>query len=412
MAIAVFGLGFVGLTTALGFAHYGQTVYGVDTDRERTALLAKGKLPFLEKGLDAALKDNLGKRFFLADRAEDAVKNSSVIFYCVGTPCGENGEADLSYLFSAIDRTLENLGGEKKLLVVKSTVPPATAAERVIPYIESKGLRVGRDVSVANNPEFLREGHCWDDFVHPDRIVFGCSDPEGAGLLEELYRPFRAPVFPVTLNTAEFVKYLSNSFLAAMISYSNEMSMVAKKFGGIDLPKAFRIFHMDKRWGGCGMTAYAYPGCGYGGYCLPKDTDALLAAAKSRGAEPAILEDVVRTNEKMPAWIASRIAARAAPSDTIGVLGLSFKPQSDDVRDCAPAKIIRELLGLGYRRLIGYDPVASEAFRKQYALPIAYAGSLAEICGGADVLAILTAWPEFGPLKENKGLKILDFRYM
>ena len=410
--ITVVGLGFVGLTTALGFAHYGQTVYGIDIDKERTSMIGSGKLPFFEDGLDTALSDNLGKRFFIAENAGEAIKKSSIVFYCVGTPYGKNGKADLSYLFSALDNTLENLGGNKKVLVVKSTVPPTTVSERVIPYIESKGVHVGTDVIVANNPEFLREGHCWDDFVHPDRIVIGCNDHEGIRILTDLYRPFAVPVCPVSTNTGEFIKYLSNTFLATMISYSNEMSKTANAFGGIDVAEAFRIFHMDKRWKNGGMATYAYPGCGYGGYCLPKDTNALYAAAKARGADPYILGDVIKTNKNMPQWVVGQITGKVRPKQKIGILGLSFKPGSDDVRDCASAKIISGLIENGYTNIYGYDPVASKAFKAKYSLPIHYISTLDDICGIADVLVILTAWPEFKELKKTDNLNVLDFRYM
>ena len=284
MVITVFGLGFVGLTTSLGFAEYGHKVYGVEISPSRLSGIQEGRLPFLEPGLDEALTRHLGNRFFPigTDHLQRAVAESDCIYYCVGTPYGKDGQADLTYLLGAIDQTLEVRDGNRyQVLVVKSTIPPSTTSQKIIPYLQEKGLKVGVDVGVANNPEFLREGHCWDDFIHADRIVLGVSDDRSAQVLREVYATVSEPVLCVSLNTGEFIKYLSNTLLATLISYSNEMSMVADTIGDIDVAEAFRILHMDKRWGGAAMASYCYPGCGYGGYCLPKHTNALYAVART-----------------------------------------------------------------------------------------------------------------------------------
>ncbi|MBO7497819.1 MAG: UDP-glucose/GDP-mannose dehydrogenase family protein, partial [Bacteroidaceae bacterium] len=284
MVITVFGLGFVGLTTSLGFAEYGHTVYGVEISPERLATIQGGRLPFLEPGLDQALLRHQGSRFHAIgpDRLAEAVAQSDCVYYCVGTPYGQDGQADLTYLFSAIDQTLLVRPADRfQVLVVKSTIPPSTTSRKVIPYIQERGLAVGTDLGVANNPEFLREGHCWDDFIHADRIVLGVSDDRSAALLRQIYAGVPEPVYCVSLNTGEFIKYLSNTLLATLISYSNEMSVIADTIGGIDVAEAFRILHMDKRWGGATMASYVYPGCGYGGYCLPKDTNALYAVSRT-----------------------------------------------------------------------------------------------------------------------------------
>ena len=310
MVITVFGLGFVGLTTSLGFAEYGHKVYGVEISPSRLSGIQEGRLPFLEPGLDEALTRHLGNRFFPigTDQLQRAVAESDCIYYCVGTPYGKDGQADLTYLLGAIDQTLEVRDGNRyQVLVVKSTIPPSTTSQKIIPYLQEKGLKVGVDVGVANNPEFLREGHCWDDFIHADRIVLGVSDDRSAQVLREVYATVSEPVLCVSLNTGEFIKYLSNTLLATLISYSNEMSMVADTIGGIDVAKAFRILHMDKRWGGATMASYVYPGCGYGGYCLPKDTNALYAVSRSAGFDAQILHHVIDTNDHMPEFIAQKI---------------------------------------------------------------------------------------------------------
>ena len=277
MVITVFGLGFVGLTTAVGFAEKGIKVYGIDVNEERTAVIREGRLPFFEPGLDEALVRNLNKTFFVTENVMQAVAESDCIYYCVGTPYGEGGQADLTYLYSAVESTLSGIQDEKfRVLVTKSTIPPSTTKEKIVPFVEEKGFQVGRQIGIANNPEFLREGYCWDDFMNADRIVLGISDSRSEEILRRLYAGFDIPVFAVSLNTGEFIKYLSNTLLATLISYSNEMSVMADTVGDIDVAGAFRILHMDKRWGGCSMTSYVYPGCGYGGYCLPKDTNAIV----------------------------------------------------------------------------------------------------------------------------------------
>ena len=417
MVITVFGLGFVGLTTSLGFAEYGHTVYGVEISEGRLDTIRQGKLPFLEPGLDEALTRHLNKRFLPIgiEGLEEAVRQSDCVYYCVGTPYGKDGQADLTYLFGAIEQTLAERPQDRyQVLVVKSTIPPSTTSQKIIPFIEEKGLKVGTDLGVANNPEFLREGHCWDDFMNADRIVLGVSDDRSANMLRQVYATVKEPVFCVSLNTGEFIKYLSNTLLATLISYSNEMSIVADTIGGIDTAEAFRILHMDKRWGGATMASYVYPGCGYGGYCLPKDTNALYAVTRTAGFDAQILHHVIDTNDHMPSFIAQKII-RAIGNDKeqrIGILGLSFKPGSDDVRDTPSAKIIKALMDAGYKNICGYDPVAIDEFKKYYPLPIDYVTSYADILGQAQSLVITTAWPEFANVRERTDKPVVDCRYM
>lgn len=374
-----------------------------------------GRLPFLEPGMDEALARHLNANFIPRRAFEGAVAESDCVYYCVGTPYGADGQADLTYLYEALDQTLESAkDGRFRVLVTKSTVPPSTTLAKIIPFVEGRGFAVGEKIGVANNPEFLREGHCWDDFMNADRIVLGVSDGRSEEILRGIYADAQAPVFCVSLNTGEFIKYLSNTLLATLISYSNEMSLIADAIGGIDVSAAFRILHMDKRWGGCAMASYAYPGCGYGGYCLPKDTNALYAAAKAAGFDARILKNVIAVNDGMPEHIAQMIgkAAGGSRDAAIGILGLSFKPGSDDTRDAPSAKIIRELNRIGYRNILGYDPVAMPEFQAYYKLDYSCAGSYAECVERADVLVIATAWPEFKSLPEITGKKIVDCRYM
>lgn len=413
MVVTVFGLGFVGLTTAVGFAEKGVTVYGIDVNTKRMDILKEGKLPFHEPGLDEALVRNLGKNFHLTEDAATAVVASDCVYYCVGTPYGELGEADLTYLYEAINTTLQACkDGKYRVLVTKSTIPPSTTSEKIIPYIQSKGFKVGEQLGVANNPEFLREGTCWEDFMHADRIVLGVSNDRASKILLELYEGFDIPKFCVSLNTGEFIKYLSNTLLATLISYSNEMAQLADTIGEIDVAQAFRILHMDKRWNGCNMSSYVYPGCGYGGYCLPKDTNAIYALGKAKGFDGQILKNVIAVNDRRPEYMTAQIEKNIEKDSCIGILGLSFKPESDDVRDTPAAKVISGLVDDEYTNIIAYDPLAIEEFRQHYDLPIIYADSKAEVLDKADEVVILTAWKEFADIQSLTEKRIVDCRYM
>ena len=407
MVITVFGLGFVGLTTALGFSEYGHTVYGVEIDMRRLSVIQSGKLPFLEPGLATALERHLNHNFHpdSTESFQDAILQSDCVNYCVGTPYGKDGQADLTYLLEAIDQTLNVVDDTRfRVLVTKSTIPPSTSIGKIIPFLEEKGITVGDNYGVANNPEFLREGHCWTDFMNADRIVLGVSDDKSENILRYIYDGQTVPVYCVSLNT----------LLATLISYSNEMSVIADAIGDIDIATAFRILHLDKRWGGCSMASYAYPGCGYGGYCLPKDTNALYAVAKTAGFDAKILKTVIITNDRMPEFITNRIMKVIGDKKNIriAILGLSFKPESDDVRDTPSAKIIAQLLKEGYHNIYAYDPVANEEFSSHYDLDIIYYSEYEKIVTASDVFVIATAWDEFRDIRIRTEKPIIDCRFM
>jgi UDPglucose 6-dehydrogenase len=416
MNVAVIGLGFVGLTTALGLCEKGNVVYGYDTDRSKVDYLRNKAVPFYEPDLKEALDKHFPDRFRISDKLSEAVKKSDLLFFCVGTPRREDGCVDLRYILRAIGQALSIIkdNDSYKVIVIKSTVPPSSTAEIILPYIEQEGFIVGESIGLVNNPEFLREGSAWDDFMHPDRIVLGVRDARSRVILEDLYRAFEAPVQTVSYNTAEFIKYLSNTLLSTLISFSNEMAVIADKFGDIDVARAFKILHQDKRWYGspAKMTAYVYPGCGFGGYCLPKDTEAIYAQAKAKGFEPQGLKNVLLVNEKVKDFVADKLERELSKDSTIGILGLSFKPGSDDVRDTPALGIIQRLIERGFKKIVAYDPMAIESFRNSYELGIQYAKNLNEVAEMADCLVLLTAWDEF---KERKTLlsskKLYDFRY-
>ncbi|MBF0520229.1 MAG: UDP-glucose/GDP-mannose dehydrogenase family protein [Nitrospirae bacterium] len=413
--ITVIGLGFVGLTTSLGFSHKGYTVYGFDTNQEKMKSLRQHEIPFFEPGLYEALKEHKDKLFFLPDTLSEAIDNSKIIFLCVGTPSDKTGLADLSQLLNAIHDILKQIKkGQYKVIVIKSTIPPSTTNEVIKPYIESLGFEVGKDIGLSNNPEFLREGTSWMDFLCPDRVLIGTDDDEVFSVLRELYEPFGAPIYKVSYNTAEFIKYLSNTLLSTLISFSNEMSMIAHTYGDIDISKSFKILSQDRRWFGtpAAMTSYVYPGCGFGGYCLPKDTLALYAAAKSKGYEASLLKTVLEINDHIKHFLADRFSKEINTSNRVGILGLSFKPGTTDVRDTPAASLIEHLIRKGYTQITVFDPMAMEEFRKTFNPDVEYADNIEDVLSKCDCVIIVTWWKEFEAKKEillHK--KVYDFRY-
>ena len=414
--ITILGLGFVGLTTGLGFSKKGFKTYGIDINTERLNMLKNYEIPFYEPHLKEVLQETLGKSFFLDVSFEEAIKNSEAVFICVGTPAAADGSADLKYILSAIDQILEVDDNKFKVIITKSTVPPSTVSKKIIPYVKEKELKYKRDVGFASNPEFLREGYCWEDFIEPDRIVLGVEDEKSKVILDKIYKPFNAPIHYVSYNSAEFIKYLSNTLLSTLISYSNEMSMIADGIGDIDVPKAFKILHEDKRWSGnpAGMASYVYPGCGYGGYCLPKDTSALNSIAIENGIDTQVLSGNLRINDTIKDFVVDKITSALDTNDTIGILGLSFKPESDDVRFSPSKDVIEKLLLKGYKNIKAYDPLANETFKSAYPeLNIQYENELESVLNKTDNIVILTGWQEFkDKRKEISNKNIFDFRYI
>ena len=414
--ITVIGLGFVGLTTGLGFAKKGFKTYGIDINQERVNKLNNFEIPFHEPHLKEVLEETTNNTFFLNIPLAEAIKNSKAVFICVGTPAADDGSADISHLLAAIDQIIEVDSSTFKVLIIKSTVPPSTLSDRVLPYVEEKIKFLDRKIGFASNPEFLREGFCWEDFIEPDRIVIGIEDVASKKILQDLYKPFGAPIHFVSYNSAEFIKYLSNTLLSTLISYSNEMSMIADKIGDIDIPNTFKILHEDKRWSGnpASMSSYVYPGCGYGGYCLPKDTEALNAIAKANGVDTAVLSGNLRINDEIKDYLVGKIETDLNKDASIGILGLSFKPDSDDVRITPTKDIIVKLIEKGYTNLSAYDPLANHAFQKEYPdIELNYFDELDSLLQNVDNVLILTGWKEF---KNKRNLiqkkKVFDFRYI
>lgn len=415
MTVGVVGLGYVGLATALGFAQQGERVLGFDVDAARLAGLRAGRMPLGEPGFAEALARHGGKGLAFADRVEDVIAASDAVFLCVGTPSLPGGAVDLAPLRSAVEACAPALRRRGRgHLVVKSTVPPGTTRDVLGPLL--RGLGVPGTVHLSVNPEFLREGHAWEDFLRPDRIVLGCEDPLAAADLEQRYKPFDAPVVKVNPTTAEFIKYASNTLLATLVSFSNELAAVGEAVGDVDVARGFRSLALDRRWHGspAAMAGYAYPGTGFGGSCLPKDARALVAAAEARGVDPELLRAVLAVNGRAGARVAAKVRAAARPHERVALLGLAFKPGSDDVRESPSAPIVQELLAHGYTDLVVHDPRAGAAFRAAHpGLPLTYATTMEQACAEAKAVAVLTAWPEYRRVREAApGARIVDGRYM
>lgn len=412
MQIAVIGTGYVGLVTGACFAEFGTYVTCVDVDADKIARLNDGQIPIYEPGLDQLVSKNkaAGRLDFTTDIAT-AVERSLVIILAVGTPPKEDGSADLSFIEGAALDVARHMNGYK-VIVTKSTVPVGTG-ERLRRLIREQQQKF--DFGIVSNPEFLREGAAIDDFMRPDRVVIGSRDEAAVAIMRDLYRPLyliETPVVITSLEAAELTKYAANAFLATKISFINEIANLCDQIG-CDVHDVARAMGMDNRIN----RYFLHPGPGYGGSCFPKDTTALLSVAKEYGGEARIVEAVVEVNSRQRVKMVEKIE-RLMGGDVKGgqvcVLGLSFKPKTDDMREAPSVEIIRVLAERG-ARVRAYDPVAMEHAKK--ALPdIEYASDEYEAADGADVLVFMTEWNEFRALdmQKIKGLmrtpRIADLR--
>lgn len=412
-SICVVGLGFVGLTTALGFAEKGYRVIGMEQNPQRKASLVSGNIPFHEPGLSEALKRHLNQDFFISDDPFVDIGQSDFIFLCVETPLGEKGEGDMRFLREAFCQVLEALPQDRfPVVIVKSTVPIGTHQDILLPILQERGWVLGDNIGLAQNPEFLREGSSWLDFIQPDRIVLGINDSHSQRLLAALYEPFSAPIQWMNPTTAEYTKYLSNALLATLISFSNEMSLLAEQVPEVEIIKAFKALHADKRWFNGEMKGYVWPGCGFGGACLPKDIRALEATGDKYQVQMSLIKSVIEINQFMPMHLVEKIEEVASREKKLGVLGLSFKPGSDDVRGSVAVPVIEELLRRGYRNLLCYDPLAAKTFQKYYPkLDIKIANRLEEVVDHAEAIVVLLSCPEFHGLKQKTKVPIIDGRH-
>jgi len=389
--VAVIGAGYVGLTTAACLADLGNDVVVVDVNREKIDLLLKGQVPFYEPGLTELVERNAeSHRLRFTTSYADAVPGAEYAIIAVSTPEGEGGEADLSYVEAAAGSIADHMTGPL-VVVNKSTVPPLTG-DMVSDVLRRRNSK--HQAHVVSNPEFLREGSAIQDFMHPDRVVVGGHNREAAEKVAKLYEPLQAPIL-ITPNiyTAEMVKYASNAFLAARISFINEIARICERVDA-DAKLVAEGMGLDKRIG----PYYLDAGIGYGGSCFPKDVKALAALAERFDYHPELLHAVMDINRDQRMLVIDKLrdAIDGLHDKVVGLLGLAFKPNTDDLREAPSLDIARVLLAAG-AQVRGYDPAAME--RMQAIVPdIEYTKGPYELAAGADALIVITEWNEFRQL--------------
>ncbi|HVF47482.1 MAG TPA: UDP-glucose/GDP-mannose dehydrogenase family protein [Pyrinomonadaceae bacterium] len=403
MHIAVIGTGYVGLVTGACFAEFGVDVTCVDVDVTKVENLKKGIIPIYEPGLDKIVEKNAaaGRLKFTTD-IRSAVEEALVVFLAVGTPPLEDGSPDMSFYRQAAKEVAEAMNGYK-VLVTKSTVPVGTG--KWLRGFVMESLKVDTDFGVASNPEFLREGAAIEDFMRPDRVVVGSDDERAVEIMKDLYRPLfliETPVVITSLEAAELIKYAANAFLATKITFINEIANLCDAIG-CDVHDVARGMGMDNRIG----RKFLHPGPGYGGSCFPKDTRALTTVADAFGVETRIVDAVVEANERQREAMIPKIENLIGGFNgkLIGVLGLSFKPETDDMRESPAIDIIKEMIKRG-ATVKAYDPVAMKEAR--HSLPeIEYALDEYSAIDGADALVIITEWNQFRALDMEKVKSLL-----
>jgi UDPglucose 6-dehydrogenase len=407
MHIGIIGTGYVGLVTGACFAEFGLFVTCVDKDEKKVKSLKKGLIPFYEPGLDELVKRNIKQgRLNFTVKIADAVNSSLVIFIAVGTPPRGDGYADMKYV-EEVARGIARHLDEYKVIVTKSTVPVGTGEK--LREIISKNLKEQIDFDIVSNPEFLREGSAIEDFMRPNRIVIGAKSQQAIAIMKDLYKPLyliETPFVITNIETAELIKYASNSFLATKISFINEMASLCEKVGA-DVHMVAKGMGFDQRIG----SKFLHPGPGYGGSCLPKDTHALLKMAEEHDVELCIVNSAVRANERQKEFMAEKIkdAMGVLEGKIIAILGLSFKPNTDDIRE-APSLYIIESLLKERANIRVYDPVSMKEVER--IIPgIKYCKDSYDAAKGADALVIMTEWNQFRNLELDRLRKLLKGPY-
>jgi|EndMetStandDraft_7_1072992.scaffolds.fasta_scaffold00525_4 UDPglucose 6-dehydrogenase/GDP-mannose 6-dehydrogenase len=408
MRIAVVGTGYVGLVSGACFAELGHDVVCVDTDRDKVAKIQSGVPPIHERDLPQLVRRHIGRRLRATLDLTEAVTSSDMSLIAVGTPL-RDGKIDLSF----VRAVAEQIGTALKeirhyhVVVVKSTVVPGTTEKTVLPILEAaSGKKAGYDFGVGMNPEFLTEGEAVSDFLRPDRIVLGGIDDRSIDAMAEAYRQFDSvPVVRTNPRSAEMIKYASNTLLATMISLSNELANLSAEVGEIDVPTVMEGVHLSRYLTSeDGQTAqlasFLYPGCGYGGSCLPKDTKALVSQGMELGVPMRVLEAVDHVNRAQPERMLD-LLRRQFPELVglrVGVLGLAFRPGTDDMRESPAIPIIHKLVSEGVE-VRAYDPIATESASAVFTgLNIKLCEDMAEAVQDVDAVLLITRWDEFAQL--------------
>jgi UDPglucose 6-dehydrogenase len=397
--ICMVGTGYVGLVSGACMADFGHKVCCVDINEERIDGLRRGEIPFYEPGLDRMVLKNVEEeRLTFTTSLAEGMNKADVVFIAVQTPMSGTGEADLQYVM----KVGEEIGGlldDYKVIVTKSTVPVGTA--RKLDKVIKGALKKPVEFDLASNPEFLREGSSIEDFMRPDRVVIGAETPRSEEIMREIYRPLYlldTPIVKTGIETAELIKYASNSFLAVKISFINEIARLAEAVGA-DIFDVAKSMGLDKRIG----PKFLHAGLGFGGSCLPKDTNAIVHIAQEAGTDMSIVRAAIGVNDTLPGRALAKAEALTGGLEgkTVGMLGLAFKPNTDDIRSAPAIELIRLLKEKG-ATVRGHDPAAMENFKQAHP-DITYCKSPYEACEGADICILVTEWNQY---------RMLDFNWM
>ncbi len=414
MKISVVGTGYVGLVSGVCLAAKGHEVICVDNSQEKIEQINRGISPIFEEGLEQLLTDNIGRGLQATNDLESAIAQTEVTLIAVGTPF-DGEQIDLQYIRQVaqdIGKALKNKK-EYHVVVVKSTVVPGTTDDVVLPIITKYSGRIaGKDFGVGMNPEFLREGSAINDFMHPDRIILGGIDNRTRETLGRVYERFsNIDTLKVNNKTAEMIKYTSNALLATLISFSNEIGNLCASLGNIDALDVMRGVHLDKRISPIleegrrvtpGITTYLEAGCGFGGSCFPKDVKALIAHGEKAGQPMSLLKNVIAVNKLQPDRILQYLNRHFPDLRDVhvAVLGLAFKPGTDDMRESPAIPIVEKLFAAG-ARVTAYDPVAQQEAKKIFnSQAISYCDSVEDTVKNAQAILLLTRWDEFKKLPE------------
>lgn len=410
MILTVVGAGYVGLVCGVGFAKMGHQVTLIDIDTEKVDMVNQGRAPIHEAGLDAPLRDLVPSQLRAVSTLDsDSIANADAIFLCVQSSTADCEDMDLTHIERAageIGLALRN-GSGYPVVVVKSTVSPGTTAKRVVPILEeSSGKRAGMDFAVMSNPEFLREGNALADFLCPDRIVIGGTDRRGRAVLGELYRDFGAPLIFVDHTTAEVIKCACNAFLAAKVSFINEVGNICKALG-VDAYEVAEAMGSDPRI----SPHFLKAGIGFGGSCLPKDTRSLCMVARGLGYEPVLLESVLQVNDNQPLRLVELADRKMGGLDgkKVAVLGLAFKAGTDDTRKSPAIEVTKTLCQRGARVMV-YDALGEERAKGVLQDSVVYCPSAVEAISQAEVVFVLTDSDEFGDAGLYTGKVVIDGR--